>query len=72
MIHPPDVIQKYAPDAVLGPVVGGPAKPAAAKADAAVEAAPATGGGKVPSGLAALTLANMVEIICMKPWGYFK
>jgi len=71
MIHPPDVIQKYAPSAVLGPVAGGPAKPAAAKADSVAQAA-ATGGGKVPSGLAALTLANMVEIICMKPWGYFK
>lgn len=69
MIHPPDVVGKYAPDAVLGDLQAGGPAPAAAKG--AVAAAPAAGG-KAPSGIAAMTLANMVELICCANWGYYK
>jgi len=68
MIHPPDVIGKYAPDAVLGKLqVGGPAPAAAAAGGAAAK--PAAG---VPSGAAGLTLARLVEMICCAPAGYYK
>lgn len=74
MIHPPDVIKKYAPEAVLGKLqVGGPA-PAA---PAAGGAAPAAGGAAPAaqpqlSGLAAVSLANIAEWICCRTQGSFK
>lgn len=65
MVHPPDVIQKYAPDAVIGKLaVGGPA-PAVATGGAA--AAP-----KVPGGILSMTLANVVEKLCCASSGYYK
>lgn len=45
MIHPGDVIQKYAPDAILGPLGSGTAKPKAAKVKKVKGAKPAKGGG---------------------------
>ena len=71
MIHPPDVIGKYLnKEAVLGKVVEGGAAPAAA---AATETASSGKGlAKVPKNVGAMTLANMVEFICFKPWGYYK
>ncbi|CAD7965251.1 unnamed protein product [Amoebophrya sp. A120] len=71
MIHPADVIQKYAPDAVLGPLAGSAQKATAAVATTGAVAETAKPG-KVPNGLAALTLANMVELICCKPYGFYK
>jgi len=74
MIHPPDVIKKYAPEAVIGKLqAGGP--PAAAPV--AGGAAPAAGGAAPAaapelSGLAAVSLANIVEWICCRPQGSFK
>jgi len=79
MIHPPDVISKYAPDAIIGKLgTGAPAAAAPAAggaAPAAVAAAP-----KVPDAyssnfttpISLLTLANMVELICCKARGYYK
>ena len=77
MIHPPDVIQKYAPDAVIGDLGSGAPAAAAAAAPAAgaVAAAP-----KVPDAYASnfvtpislLTLANIVEMFCCKARGYYK
>ncbi|CAD7926402.1 unnamed protein product [Amoebophrya sp. A25] len=73
MIHPPDVIEKYAPKAVLGKLQeGGPAPAAAAPAAAVKGGAATTTVAKVPKGAAGMTLANMVELICCKPWGYYK
>merc|ERR1712157_421044 len=48
MIHPPDVIPKYAPDAVIGMIGGG---------------APAAGGAAValPPGMSAYTLADVAK-----------
>merc|ERR1719231_1336382 len=45
MIHPPDVIGKYAPDCVLGPVGSGGAPAAAAHAGAAPAVAPTVAAG---------------------------
>merc|ERR1711904_107654 len=47
MIHPPDVIPKYAPDAIIGKVGTGAPKAAEAAAAAPAAAAPAGGKGKV-------------------------
>ena len=73
MIHPGDVISKYAPDAVIGKLAVGGAAPAAAAGGAAVAAA---GGGVAkagkPGGLAGMTLANLVEMLCCAPQGYYK
>merc|ERR1719265_2738757 len=47
MIHPPDVIGKYAPDAVIGVLGSG----GGAAAAAAAGAAPAVGGAAAPQGV---------------------
>lgn len=73
MIHPPDVIGKYAPDAVLGPLVE-----AAAGAAAAAGVAVAAGGAAavaapvVKGGLASMTIAQIVEKLCFARPGYYK
>mmetsp|Transcript_44022 Transcript_44022/g.108446 ORF Transcript_44022/g.108446 Transcript_44022/m.108446 type:complete len:965 (-) Transcript_44022:216-3110(-) len=48
MIHPPDVVQKYAPDAVIGVVGNGSAPAAGAVAAAPAQQSIATAGGKQP------------------------
>merc|ERR1719160_543996 len=51
MIHPPDVIGKYAPDAVIGMIgAGGPAPAAAAPAPAAGDAVAAAPAPAAPAG----------------------
>merc|ERR1719399_547749 len=81
MIHPPDVISKYAPDAVIGKLgTGAPAAAAAAPAaggaaPAAVAAAPKAADpypNNFVTPISLLTLANMVELICCKARGYYK
>lgn len=66
MVHPPDVIQKYAPDAVIGKVTEGSAAPAVGVAGAAA------GAPKVPGGVLSMTLANVVEKLCCASSGYYK
>jgi predicted heme/steroid binding protein len=78
MVHPPDVIQKYFPEGIIGKLVEGGAEEAA---PAAGGGAPAAGGGAGPapvnkagqfSGILGLTLANIVEFICFQKKGQFK
>jgi len=67
MIHPPDVIGKYAPDAVIGKLVAESAGVSAAGQAAAVAAAPSG-----PKGIGQMTLANIVEKLCCARTGYYK
>ena len=74
MVHPPDVIQKYFPEGVIGKLVeGGPAEAAPAAAAGGAPAAPsaAAKAGQF-GGILGLTLANIVEFICFQKKGQFK
>lgn len=80
MIHPPDVIQKYAPDAIIGrlgsgaPAAGGaaPAAGGAAAAPAAPKAKSYTPGGPSPKMSPGMTLAQLAAAVCCRPDGYYK
>jgi predicted heme/steroid binding protein len=81
MIHPPDVIKKYAPDAIIGKLGAGGAPAAAAAAPVAgAPAAAAPAAAKAPDAYAnnfvtpvsLLTLANFAELLCCKARGSFK
>jgi len=75
MIHPPDVIGKYAPEAVIGKLQKGGAAPVAAApaaGGAVVAAAPAAGGAGQFNGVLGMTLANIVEMLCCQAKGAFK
>lgn len=79
MIHPPDVIGKYAPDAIigrLGAATGAAVAVAAGGAPAAAAAAPKaknyTPGGPSPKLSFGMTLAQLAAAVCCKPDGYYK
>jgi len=71
MIHPPDVVSKYAPDTVIGTVGGGEAPAAAVEAPKAVAAVPVAAVSAATLGASAEKVDNCTKFILIIAAIYF-